>query len=128
MRKHVLRLLLCSMLVLWGCAKPAVVQTTADGITCSVEFASALVANASVPATVRFTQDGQTVTLTDVALDLQMPGMTMGSNRPLAQPQTDGSHTTDVLFTMDGEWVVVVTGRLGTEEKRFVLQGIVVRP
>lgn len=128
MPKQAVRKLFCMVFLLWGCAQPIVASDTVNGVTCTLEFAMPLVANASIPVTVRFMQDGQTVELTDVSLDLQMPGMTMGTNRPLAQPQADGSHTTAVLFTMDGEWAVIVTGRSGTQEQRFVIENIIVSP
>ena len=128
MRKLLTLIMICVCILLTGCGTQTIATANADGVTCTLTFAAPLVANASIPVTVQFTQAGQTVTMADVALDLLMPGMTMGSSRPMAEVQSDGSHTANVLFTMDGEWSIVVTARSAQEPVRFVINHILVSP
>jgi len=66
--------------------------------------------NVSQNGTIIITKDGTRITASNVYCDLQMPGMTMGSNRPIAENHTDGTHTCGLLFTMTGDWVVIVHG------------------
>jgi hypothetical protein len=68
------------------------------------------IVNVSQSANIVITKDGTRITANNVYCDLQMPGMTMGSNRPIAENLADGTHTCGVLFTMSGEWVVIVHG------------------
>jgi hypothetical protein len=128
MRRFLCILILSACAYLVSCSQQTVATARSDGITCTLSFSAPLVANQSIPVIVQFTRDGQSVSMADVALDLQMPGMTMGSSRPMAEALSDGSHTANVLFTMDGEWSIVVTARSAQEPVRFVLNHILVSP
>ena len=128
MRRFLFILILSAWAYLTSCSQQTFATASSDGITCTLSFSAPLVANQSIPVIVQFTRDGQYVSIADVALDLQMPGMTMGSSRPMAEAQSDGSHTANVLFTMDGEWSIVVTARSAQEPVRFVINHILVSP
>jgi len=116
------------LVLLSGCGTGPRYQSQQDDLVASLQFAQAPIVNQSVPVDVVFQRDGQTVAVTTVALDLQMPGMVMGSNRPLADASTDGTHRVNVLFTMDGEWSIVVTGESAQGPVRFVFERIIVSP
>ena len=51
---------------------------------------------------------GQPVTGADVYLDLIMTAMTMGQNKPLASDNGDGTYSAAGVYSMGGEWQVVV--------------------
>ena len=114
--------------MLAGCTQPIVYSAESATVTATLRFGSALLANAAIPVAVSFTQSGQPYAVADVVLDLQMPGMTMGTSKPMAAAQPDGSHTTTVLFTMDGEWAIIVTGTSARGNERFVINKIIVSP
>jgi len=128
MRRFLSIMILSTCTFLLSCSMQTVATASSDGITCTLSFLAPLVANQSIPVIVQFTRDGQSVSMADVVLDLQMPGMTMGSSRPMAEALSDGSHTANVLFTMDGEWSIVVTARSAQEPVRFVINHIFVSP
>jgi len=117
-----------ALVMLSGCTQPIVYSAETADVTATLRFGSALFANAAIPVSVSFTQSGQPYAVADVVLDLQMPGMTMGTSKPMTTPQPDGSHTTTVLFTMDGEWAIIVTGTSARGNERFVINKIVVSP
>lgn len=120
--------LLWTLVLLSGCGTGPRYQAQQDDLVATLQFAQAPIVNQSVPVDVVFQRNGQTVAVTTVALDLQMPGMVMGSNRPLADASTDGTHRVNVLFTMDGEWSIVVTGESAQGPVRFVFERIIVNP
>ena len=117
-----------ALLMLTACTQPIVYSADSAAVTATLRFGSALFANAAIPVEVSFTQSGQPYAVADVVLDLQMPGMTMGTSKPMATAQPDGSHTTTVLFTMDGEWAIIVTGTSARGIERFVVNKIIVSP
>ena len=51
---------------------------------------------------------GQPVDMAEVYLDLVMPGMAMGQQKPWATPQGNGRYTAEGAYTMDGPWQVIV--------------------
>ena len=116
------------LVLLSGCGTGPRYQSQQDDLVASLQFAQAPIVNQSVPVDVVFQRNGQTVAVTTVALDLQMPGMVMGSNRPLADARTDGTHRVNVLFTMGGEWSIVVTGDSAQGPVRMVFERIIVSP
>ncbi len=119
----------CTMLVLLSaCGTGPRYQVQQDDLVVTLQFAQAPVVNQSVPVDIIFQRAGQAVDIRTVALDLQMPGMVMGSNRPLADTVAVGTHRVNVLFTMEGEWSVVVTGESDQEAVRFVFERIMVSP
>jgi hypothetical protein len=92
-------------------------QQTADGLTITLER----------PQQVEILKDYEFfVTLADAAgqpvdsatlyLDLEMPGMPMGSNQPLADPLGGGQYRIKGIFTMDGDWHVTVHATVAGKE------------
>jgi hypothetical protein len=128
MHKFIFSAWIVALLMLSACTQPIAYSAESAGVTVTVRFGAALYANAAIPVQVSFTQSGEPYAVADVVLDLQMPGMTMGTSKPMAIAQPDGSHTTTVLFTMDGEWAIVVTGRSARGDERFVINQIIVSP
>lgn len=51
---------------------------------------------------------GQPVADAEVYLDLVMPGMPMGQQKPWAIPQGNGLYTAEGAYTMDGPWQLIV--------------------
>jgi hypothetical protein len=127
-RGHLVALLACILMLLSSCGTGPRYQAQQDDIVGTLQFAQAPIVNQSVPVDVVFQRNDQTVAVTTVALDLQMPGMVMGSNRPLADARTDGTHRVNVLFTMEGEWSIVVTGDSAQGPVRMVFERIIVSP
>jgi hypothetical protein len=128
MHKFLFSAWIVALLMLSACTKPIAYSAESAGVTVTVQFGAALYANAAIPVQVTFTQSGEPYAVADVVLDLQMPGMTMGTSKPMAIAQADGSHTTTVLFTMDGEWAIVITGSSARGDERFVINQIIVSP
>ena len=120
-------LLLCVVL-LSACAPTSTYTGTADGLGVTVTTNTALITNQSIPLMLQFTRAGAAVPVTDVAVELVMPGMVMGKNVPLATAQPDGSQRVDVLFTMDGEWSLLVTGKTDGTPFRVVIPQVIVAP
>ncbi len=127
-RRHLVALLVCILMLLSSCSTGPRYQAQQGDLVATLQFAQAPVVNQSVPVDVIFAQNGQAVAVTTVALDLQMPGMVMGSNRPLADAVTASTHRVNVLFTMEGEWSVVVTGDSAQGPVRMVFERIIVSP
>lgn len=127
MRNTLTAVLLCCLLLV-GCTQPTTFQATNDGVSVTVTTEVVLVANAVIPLTLSFTRDGAPYAVSDVAVELLMPGMVMGKTVPLAEQQADGTHSVDVLFTMDGEWSLVVTGTSQRGAERFVITPVIVAP
>jgi hypothetical protein len=128
MHKFLISAWIFVLLILSACTQPVASSAESAGVTVTLQFGAALYANAAIPVQVTFTQSGEPYAVADVVLDLQMPGMTMGTSKPMAIAQPDGSHTTTVLFTMDGEWAIVVTGSSARGDERFVINQIIVSP
>ncbi len=127
-RRHLVALLVCILMLLSSCGMGPRYQAQQGDLVATLQFAQAPVVNQSVPVDVIFAQNGQAVAVTTVALDLQMPGMVMGSNRPLADAVTASTHRVNVLFTMEGEWSIVVTGDSAQGPVRMVFERIIVSP
>lgn len=127
-RGHLIALLACTLMLLSSCGTGPRYQAQQGDLVVTLQFAQAPVVNQSVPVDVVFEQNGQAVEVTTVALDLQMPGMVMGSNRPLADAVTASTHRVNVLFTMEGEWSIVVTGNSAQGPVRVVVERIIVSP
>lgn len=128
MRKHCRVWLTCIMAVLLMACTPVGPTFAAQNGTLrvTVSFAQPLVANLSVPTRIRFYDNDQPLEVRNVVCDLQMPGMVMGSMRPIADAQSDGSHLVNVLFTMDGEWSIIITGESDNGPIRLYVEDIFV--
>jgi nitrogen fixation protein FixH len=84
-------------------------QKTVDGMTITL----------TRPETIEVLRDqALVVTLADAAgrpvdgaqvyFDLTMPAMEMGTNQPIADPSGNGRYQATSVFTMDGDWRIVV--------------------
>lgn len=93
-----------------------------------LEFAQPPKLNQSVATTLRFYVQDVPLSVENVVCDLQMPGMVMGSMRPIADRQPDGSHLVNLLFTMDGEWSIIVTADSADGPIRLYVEGIIIDP
>jgi hypothetical protein len=101
-------------------------QANQANIDVTVQMSNAPQVNQSQPATLTFRKDDAPLTVQNVVCDMQMVGMTMGSNRPMADAQPDGSHVCNLLFTMDGEWMLIITGKADNQPIRLVIPKIIV--
>ena len=120
---------LCILCVLWmsvACGTPQSFSGQTDGYTATLTLAQPPRTNIAQTATVRITKDSQNVNASNVACDLQMTGMTMGSNRPLAEQNADGTYRCDLLFTMSGEWSVVIHGSIDAQPIKISIPNIIV--
>ncbi len=115
-----------SWVLLSSCGNGPTYVARQGDVEVRMQFERALVVNQSVGATLTFTYNGAPLTVTQVVCDLQMPGMVMGSNRPMADRQSDDSHYVNILFTMDGDWAIVVTGQSDVGPIRVVFENILV--
>ncbi len=124
-----LLLLVCIMMASWilgACGQAVQYQANQANISVTVQMANAPQANQSQPATLTFHKDNTPVVVQNVVCDTKMVGMTMGSNRPIADAKPDGSHICNLLFTMDGEWMLVITGTVDKQPIRLVVPKIIV--
>ena len=124
-----LLLLVCILIasgILGACGQAVQYQANQANIGVTVQMSNAPQVNQSQPATLTFRKDDAPLTVQNVVCDAQMVGMTMGSNRPMADAQPDGSHVCNLLFTMEGEWMLVVTGTADNQPIRIVVPKIIV--
>ena len=124
-----LLLLVCILIAsvsLGACGQAVQYQANQANIGVTVQMSNAPQVNQSQPATLTFRKDDAPLTVQNVVCDMQMVGMTMGSNRPMADAQPNGSHVCNLLFTMEGEWVLVVTGTADNQPIRIVVPKIIV--
>ena len=117
MRQWILGLI---VLVLLGCGEatggaatpiaeiPEPMQATINGVTITLESKTAPVINSPQAWIIRLERNGAPVESNDVYLDLVMPAMEMGQNKPLASPAGAGQYTASGTYTMQGEWDVSV--------------------
>lgn len=118
-----------SMLWVVGCGAPGpTVSAEADGYRVEMVFAKSLEINQTVATTIRFYYQDNPIRVENVVCDLQMPGMVMGSMRPIADAQADGSHLVNLLFTMDGDWSIIVTADAASGPIRLYVEGITIAP
>jgi len=124
-----LLLLVCILItsgILGACGQAVQYQANQANIDVTVQMSNAPQVNQSQPATLTFRKDDAPLTVQNVVCDMQMVGMTMGSNRPMADAQPDGSHVCNLLFTMDGEWMLIITGKADNQPIRLVIPKIIV--
>jgi len=124
-----LLLLVCILIasgILGACGQAVQYQANQANIDVTVQMSNAPQVNQSQPATLTFRKDDAPLSVQNVVCDMQMVGMTMGSNRPMADAKPDGSHICNLLFTMDGEWMLVITGKVDNQPIRLVIPKIIV--
>ena len=106
---------------------PTLIAESAD-YRVELAFARQPRINQSVATTLRFYYQGTPISVENVVCDLQMPGMVMGSMRPIADAQADGSHLVNLLFTMDGDWSIIVTADAPQGPIRLYVEGLTIAP
>ncbi|RRR65374.1 MAG: hypothetical protein EI684_23330 [Candidatus Viridilinea halotolerans] len=86
------------------------------GVTMSLET----VANPRLHLPYRFTvtlsdAQGNPLASNDIYLDLDMPAMPMGINRPIAEPEAPGRYSAMTVYTMPGDWEITVVAHIDGE-------------
>lgn len=107
-----------------ACGQAVQYQASQAGINVTMQLTTAPRVNQSQPVTLMFRRNNAPLAVQNVVCDAQMVGMRMGSNRPMADAQPDGSHVCNLLFTMDGEWMLVVTGTVDNQPIRVIVPKI----
>ncbi|PDW03630.1 FixH family protein [Candidatus Viridilinea mediisalina] len=92
-----------------------------NGITISL----ATEANPKLHLPYRFTvslsdAQGQPLESPHIYLDLDMPAMPMGLNRPIAEPEAPGRYSATTVYTMAGDWEITVVAQIEGQEYRAV--------
>ena len=117
---------LLGVLFLAACGAPSNLthfKATADGLTIALEVTASPKINTSEPFIVTLTDaQGQPVEGADVYLDLTMPAMPMGTNRPVAEPQGAGRYLASSAYTMTGEWSITVFVEAAKVEHRALFK------
>jgi nitrogen fixation protein FixH len=84
-------------------------EQTVDGITIGLEMAEKPKLNAAQEFIVSLSDaQGKPIDNASVYLDLTMPTMPMGSNRPVAASEGKGRYRAQAAYTMTGGWEVTV--------------------
>ncbi|HMQ30219.1 MAG TPA: FixH family protein [Chloroflexaceae bacterium] len=122
-----LALALLALVALAACAPadrpPARYEQTVDGLTIGIEATESPRLNASERLLVTLTDaGGRPVDGADVYVDLDMPAMPMGTNRPIAEPQGQGRYLASTAYTMLGEWELTVVAEVDDREHRAVFE------
>ena len=125
-RMSVLVIIIMASCILGACSQAVQYQASQASISVTVQMANAPKVNQSQPLTLTFQSNNAPLSVQNVVCDAQMVGMTMGSNRPMADAKPDGSHVCNLLFTMDGEWMLVITGTVDKQPIRLVVPKIIV--
>lgn len=118
------------LVALAGCgAAPAVTrqEQTVEGLTIALETAERPPINTNQTFTVTLSDaQGRPVDGAEVYLDLTMPAMPMGTNRPIADPQGQGRYSAGAAYTMTGVWEIAVVAEVAGAEHRavFTLEAI----
>ncbi|GAB4429101.1 MAG: FixH family protein [Chloroflexi bacterium OHK40] len=94
-------------------------EQTVEGVTIALQTAAAPRMNDAQQLVVTLTDSqGMPLEGADVYLDLDMPAMSMGTNRPILSPGADGTYRGQTAFTMSGEWTVTVVVDINGQERR----------
>jgi hypothetical protein len=112
------------LLLLVACgAAPAPLreEQLVEGVIVGLEASASPPLNASQELIVTLADEGgRPIDDADVYLDLSMPAMPMGTNRPEAEPQGQGRYRARTAYTMAGEWEIAVVVEVGGIERRAV--------
>ena len=107
------------ILLMAACAnQPALVTQSAqvDGITISIEHPPSAVLLQSYDLIIALKDaNQQPIDGADVALDLVMPAMSMGANKPVAAPIGQGRYRITTAYTMEGDWIITVFVEVGSK-------------
>lgn len=115
-------------ILLVACAAPAPLrdEQQADGIVVGLETSASPPLNTSQELIVTLADEaGRPIDGADVYLDLTMPAMPMGANRPEAAPEGQGRYRARTAYTMAGEWEIAVIFEVEGVERRAVFTRLV---
>jgi hypothetical protein len=94
-------------------------EQVVDGVVVGLQASASPPLNASQELIVTLADgEGRPIDDADVYLDLTMPAMPMGTNRPEAEPQGQGRYRARTAYTMAGEWEITVVVEMGGAERR----------
>lgn len=94
-------------------------EQTVDGLTIGLEANGSPKLNASEQLVVTLADaQGRPVDGADVYIDLTMPAMPMGTNRPIAESQGMGRYLASTAYTMSGDWELTVVVEIDGVERR----------
>jgi hypothetical protein len=117
---HRFALILLAALALPACGgQPQYIalQQTVDGLTVTLERPQEVVALQDHDVFVTLADaEGRPVDGATIYLDQSMPGMVMGVNQPLAEGLGGGRYRVATVYSMEGDWLVVVHARVGGKE------------
>jgi hypothetical protein len=107
-------------LLLCGCGQPmARQQQSVDGLTIAIEYPQRLTLMKEVELLISLSDAaGRPVDGAVVTLDMVMPEMPMGQNRPLADPLGGGRYRIRTAYTMLGSWQTTVLVSVGGKDYR----------
>lgn len=113
--------LILGLLILTACSagqpQYAAQRQTVDDLTITLEQPQTVVALQDHDLFVTLADaQGKAVDGAVVFLDLAMPGMVMGVNQPIAEPQGGGRYHVRTVYSMDGDWIVTVHAKVGGKE------------
>lgn len=110
------------LLVACGAAPgPLREEQLVDGVVIGLEASASPPLNTSQELIVTLADEaGRPIDGADVYLDLTMPAMPMGANRPEAAPEGQGSYRARAAYTMAGEWEIAVIVEADGVERRAV--------
>jgi hypothetical protein len=98
---------------------PPRLQQIVDGLTIGLEATASPKLNASEQLiVVLIDAQGRPVEGAEVYVDLTMPAMPMGTNRPIAEAQGQGRYLAQTAYTMTGDWEVTVVATVEGKEHR----------
>ncbi|MBP1465492.1 FixH family protein [Candidatus Chloroploca sp. M-50] len=102
-------------------------QQTIGDLTIAFEGVAVPRINTSQQFVITLTDEtGQPRDGADVYIDMTMPAMPMGINRPIAEPEGEGRYVAYSAYTMEGDWEMIVVVRLGDDEYRAVFPVVAV--
>ena len=116
-----LLMLICILaLLLSGCTQATVRQKqTIDGVTIFLENPETIPLTREVDVIITLVAaDQRVINNAIVTLDLNMPEMSMGQNRPLADQLGGGRYRIRTTYTMIGTWKTIVIAKIGEKEYR----------
>jgi nitrogen fixation protein FixH len=100
---------------------------TVDGLTIALEAPATPAVLEQAAFLIRLSDaEGQPVDGADVYLDLTMPAMPMGVNKPIAEPQGGGVYRAQGIFDMAGDWKLTVVAEVAGKEHRATFDAAVV--
>jgi YtkA-like len=92
-------------------------QQTVDGITIKLEHPQQLALLQNYELFVTLTgADGKPIDGATVFMEQDMPAMPMNSNQPLGEPLGSGQYRITGVFSMEGDWRLVIHANVAGQE------------